>query len=121
MPLSSQAVLEKWGPIAAADPPGGRVRAVSFLVRRRAERTGRDAVRHAHTVNPVADTAPKVDSRCQTTLTGCSFVSLPSLIVPPRPKKNPIHPFWCPILLLRNVGLAWAALKMQSRIDAWFQ
>ena len=25
MPLSSQAVLEKWGPIAAADPEGGRV------------------------------------------------------------------------------------------------
>ena len=23
MPLSSQAVLEKWGPIAAADPEGG--------------------------------------------------------------------------------------------------
>src|SRR5271165_2944969 len=60
----------------------------SFLVRRRAKRTGRDAVRHAHTVNPVADTAPKVDSRCHTTLTGCSFVSLPSLIVSPQPKKT---------------------------------
>ena len=86
MPLSSQAVLEKWGPIAAADPEGGSGPFRFWFVDEPSGQAATPSV--TPTVNPVADTAPKVDSRCHTTLTGCSFVSLPSLIVSPQPKKT---------------------------------
>jgi hypothetical protein len=59
-----------------------------------------------------------VDNRCQTTLTGCSFISFPSLIVSPRPKNPPSIPSGVLFFFCRNVGLAWAAPKMQSRINA---
>src|SRR5208282_140614 len=44
------------------------------------------------TVNPVADTAPKVATGCQRRLTECSFLALPPLSCRPGRKKAPSPP-----------------------------